>query len=150
MKLTQYDSEEGMASFLGKYNDPCRRPLAQEHGKAGAGWCSSALSQLAESSGGPRKVLGVSRTPDVWSQRQMDEEVDKAGENRRLLWRSRKHSTRGLWSADGALQATRKPRLEAPLAHMFQGAGSKGIKLRRRHAARQGEWPEPALGSSVR
>jgi len=59
-------------------------------------------------------------------------------------------STRGLWSADGALQATRKPRLEAPLAHMFQGAGSKGIKLRRRHAARQGIWPEPALGSSVR
>ena len=43
-----------------------------------------------------------------------------------------------------------KPRLEAPLEHMFQGAGSKGIKLRRRHAARQGEWPEPALGSSVR
>jgi hypothetical protein len=65
-------------------------PLAQEHGKAGAGWCSSVLSQLAESSGGPRKVLGASRTPDVWSQRQMDEEVDKAGENRRLLWRSRK------------------------------------------------------------
>ena len=79
-----------MTSILGKYNDRCRRPLAQEHGKAGAGWCSSALSQLAESSGGPRKVLGVSRTPDVWSQRQMGEEVDKAGENRRLLWRSRK------------------------------------------------------------
>ena len=34
--------------------------------------------------------MGVSMTPDVWSQRQMDEEVDKAGENRRLLWRSRK------------------------------------------------------------
>ena len=90
VQLAQYDREEGMASILGKYNDRCRRPLAQEHGKAGAGWCSSTLSQLAESSGGPRKVLGVSRTPGVWSQRQMDEEVDKAGENRRLLWRSRK------------------------------------------------------------
>ena len=33
---------------------------------------------------------------------------------------SRKYSTRGLWSADGALQATRKPRLEAPLAHIFK------------------------------
>ena len=71
--------------------------------------------------------MGVSMTPDVWSQRQMDEEVDKAGENRRLLWRSRKHSTRGLWSADGALQATMKPRLEDLLEHMFQGAGSKGF-----------------------
>ena len=52
--------------------------------------------------------MGVSMTPDVWSQRQMDEEIDKAGEDRRLLWRSRNNSTRGLWSADGALQATRK------------------------------------------
>ena len=34
--------------------------------------------------------MGVSMTPGVWSQRQMDEEVDKAGENRWLLWRSRK------------------------------------------------------------
>ena len=66
------------------------KPLAQEYGGAAASWRSSALSQLAEYPGGPRKVMGVSMTPDVWSQRQMDEEVDKAGENRRLLWRSRK------------------------------------------------------------
>ena len=31
--------------------------------------------------------MGVSMTPDVWSQRQMDEEVDKAGEHLRLLLR---------------------------------------------------------------
>ena len=35
MKLTQYDSEEGMASFLGKYNDPCRRP---PRARAREGW----------------------------------------------------------------------------------------------------------------
>ena len=59
---------------------------------------------------------------------------------------SRKHSTRGLRSADGALQATMKPRLEAPLAHMFQGAGPKRIKMRRRHAPRLREIGRAGIG----
>ena len=100
-------------------------PLAQEHGKAGAGWCSSALSQLAESPGGPRKVLGASRTPGVWSQRQMDEKVDKAGENRRLLWRLKEALYSGplecRWRTASYKEITCSRWLEAPLAHMFQG-----------------------------
>ena len=59
---------------------------------------------------------------------------------------SMQHSTRGPWSADGALQTTRKPPLEAPLAQNFQGAGSKGIKLRRRHVARRGEIGRAGIG----
>ena len=35
MKLTQYDREEGMASFLGKYNDPSRR---SPRARAREGW----------------------------------------------------------------------------------------------------------------
>ena len=58
--------------------------------------------------------MGVSMTPDVWSQRQMDEEVDKAGENRRLLWRSRKT----LLGASGV-----------PMAHC-KLQGNRGSKLR--------------------
>ena len=44
----------------------------------------------------------------------------KSGGESGCFGASRKFSTRGLWSADGALQATRKPQLEAPLAHIFK------------------------------
>ena len=44
----------------------------------------------------------------------------KSGGESGCFGASRKFSTRGLWSADGALQATRKPQLEAPLAHILR------------------------------
>ena len=55
---------------------------------------------------------GCHRLPDIIK--------TKSGGESGCSGASRKYSTRGLWSADGALQATRKPRLEAPLAHIFK------------------------------
>ena len=50
----------------------------------------------------------------------MPDVVTKSGGESGCSGASRKYSTRGLWSADGALQAIRKPPLEAPLAHIFK------------------------------
>ena len=57
MKLTQYDREKGMAGFLGKYNDPYRRPSRKSTGRLEPAGAAVHKSQLAGSSGGPRKVL---------------------------------------------------------------------------------------------
>ena len=68
----------------------------------------------------------------------------------RLLWRLKEVLYSGPLECRWRTASYKETAARSSAGTHFQGAGFKRILLRRRHAARQGEWTEPALGSSVR